>query len=248
VGGMINHLTIRDGELDAERDFFFEMQKYSCHLRADFIARQVAIGDLYRQTLHLPGSVLELGVRNGANLFYLARLMEVFGPAARRDPTCADRHIFGFDTFGGFPEISPQDEGCGQWKEMRKGGVGTFSKEQFLADWDKFCRESAVGDRLHLVIGDVVETVPRFVDERSAPAIAMLYLDLDLYKPTLVALECLYPLVVPGGIVVFDEYGYRDFPGETQAVNEYFHGHEIHLQRFPWAYCPSAYLVKHTVG
>jgi hypothetical protein len=245
---MSYHLAIRDNEQHEDRDFFFEMQKYSAHLRADFVARQVAVADIYRMTLDLPGSVLELGVRNGANFYYLARLMEIFGPAARRDPACGDRHLFGFDTFAGFPEVSTQDRGLRQWKEMQKGGVGTFNRDQLFADFERFRRDSAVGDRVHLIEGDVLETVPRFVEEETAPAIALLYLDLDLYQPTLVALEHLYPLVVPGGIVVFDEYGYAEFPGETKAVNEYFKDREIRLCRFPHAYCPSAFLVKRTVG
>jgi hypothetical protein len=241
----MNHsLQICDSQSGEERDFHFEMQKYSMHLRADFVARQAAIYELYKMTLDLPGSIVELGVRNGATFYYLARLLEIFGPASRKNPVYADRHLFGFDTFSGFTEIADQDKSSGNWPEMRVGGVSTYNKQQFLADFARFQQQSPEGSRLHIIEGDVCETVPRFVRERPGTVIALLYFDLDVYRPTLTCLEHLYSLVPAGGLVVFDEYGYAEFPGETTAVNEFFQGKNVRFRRFPWAYCPSAYLVK----
>src|ERR1051326_2699943 len=106
----------------AERDFYFEMQKHAFHLRQQFTARQLAISDLYRLTMDVPGSVIELGVRNGANFFYLARLIEIFHPAQRFDGL-SSRHLYGCDTFAGFPAIQAQDQSAGSWHDMREGGV-----------------------------------------------------------------------------------------------------------------------------
>lgn len=243
-----NKLELRDSDTHEPRDFFFEMQKYSMYLRSDFVARQIAVADLYRQTLNLPGAVVELGIRNGATFFYLARLLEIYGPAARGNPVYSDRHIYGFDTFQGFPSIAPQDQGKHVWPEMQPGGVKTHNRDAFFKDFELFKRQSVDGERIHVVEGDVCETVPKFVEEHPGIGIALLYFDLDLYKPTLVCLEHLYQLVVPGGIVVFDEYAYTEFPGETKAVNEFFKGQSIELRRFPWSYCPSAYFIKQCIG
>jgi hypothetical protein len=241
---MTNRLTIHDHHHQEERDFFFEMQKYAMHLRTDFVARQTAIADLYRMTLDLPGSVMELGIRNGATFFYLARLMEIFGPASRKTPLYSDRHLYGFDTFSGFPRVVAEDRCAGEWPEMRQGGVSTASKRQFFDDLERFKADSPEGDRIHVIAGDVCETIPDLVRTTPGLVLSLLYLDLDLYQPTLTCLEHLYPLVVKGGVVVFDEYGYTEFPGETKAVNEYFQDQNIRLRRFPWAYCPSAYFIK----
>ena len=51
-------------------------------------------------------------------------------------------------------------------------------------------------------------------------------------KFTKVALEKLFPLVCKGGIIAFDEFNYDKFPGETEAVKEYFNINEIKLERF----------------
>ena len=98
--------------------------------------------------------------------------------------------------------------------------------------------------RAELVRGDCRLTVPKYVTENPGLRISLLHLDLDLYEPTLVALKYLYPLVVPGGVVIFDEYGMVGFPGETKAIDEYFHGEHIVIEKFPFISTPGGFLIK----
>ena len=71
------------------------------------------------------------------------------------------------------------------------------------------------GERLHFVQGDVLETLPN--DNHSQ--ISLLRLDTDFYDSTKHELETLYDLVVPGGIVIIDDYG--AFSGAKKAVDEF---------------------------
>ena len=58
-------------------------------------------------------------------------------------------------------------------------------------------------ERLHFVQGPVEETLPG-----SAPeSIALLRLDTDWYSSTKHELEHLYPRLVPGGVLIIDDYG-----------------------------------------
>jgi O-methyltransferase len=63
-------------------------------------------------------------------------------------------------------------------------------------------------------------TVPSLGVER----IALLRLDGDLYDSTLVCLNHLFPLVVPGGLVIIDDYG--EWDGCTRAVHDYLSGEQ----------------------
>jgi hypothetical protein len=47
--------------------------------------------------------------------------------------------------------------------------------------------------------------------------VAMLILDTDLYESTKVALQTFLPLMPKGGLVVFDEVAYVNFPAVKQA-------------------------------
>jgi hypothetical protein len=56
---------------------------------------------------------------------------------------------------------------------------------------------------------------------QHAPArIALLRLDTDWYESTRHELVHLFPLIVPGGVLIVDDYGH--WRGARQAVDEYF--------------------------
>jgi hypothetical protein len=39
--------------------------------------------------------------------------------------------------------------------------------------------------------------------------------------------------MVPGGIIIFDEYGFPDWPGETKAVDGFVKQHNVTLKTIP---------------
>ncbi len=170
----------------------------------------------------------------GAGLFLWANLLELLAPGSRR-------RVVGFDTFNGFPSGLSR-------------AVDRVSTRRIMGDPDAFAPRSAdeiraaarrlgIEHRVEVVAGDAAETIPAYVADRPGFRIAMLHLDFDVYEPTRVALEVLYPLVVSGGIVVFDQYGTARW-GETEAVDEFIGPRGLALQRLPWGTGPKAYVVK----
>ncbi|PWT99355.1 MAG: macrocin O-methyltransferase, partial [Terriglobia bacterium] len=73
--------------------------------------------------------------------------------------------------------------------------------------------------------GPVETTIPLTVPER----VALLRLDTDWYESTRHELEHLYPRLVPGGILIIDDYGW--WQGARKAVDEYFAGQAVYLHR-----------------
>ena len=66
----------------------------------------------------------------------------------------------------------------------------------------------------------------------------------SLYEATKIGLEYFYPLVVNGGVILFDEYGIRPWEGESAAVDEFFKGKDVILKRFDWAPTPGGFFIK----
>ena len=64
--------------------------------------------------------------------------------------------------------------------------------------------------------------------------VAALVLDFDIYEPTRQALETFVPLMPRGGVVVFDEVGCKDWPGETAAALQSGILKRGKLRRFPF--------------
>ncbi len=73
-----------------------------------------------------------------------------------------------------------------------------------------------------LIVGWFDQTLPGFLDDHPGP-VTLLHLDADLYCSTKTVLDLVGPRLVPGSIVIFDEY--FNYPGwqqhEHRAWQEY---------------------------
>ena len=211
------------------------LRYFPAYVRRRELPRFLAHYELFKKVIDLPGSIVEIGVYRGASLFTWTKLIETFCPGDRY------RMVYGFDQFLGLTQYTDKD---GQ----RDAETYSSSVEAMRELVDVHNEDSLIPgvERCRLIEGDVVETLPRFVKDNPGLRIALLNLDVDLYEPTRVALENLYPLVLRGGIVVFDEYGWEQWPGESSAVDEYFASNREKpiIHRFPFSPTPGGYIVK----
>jgi hypothetical protein len=217
-------------------------RNFQIYTRRVFLKRFLAHYELYRQVVNLPGDIVELGVYRGASLMGWANFLEI--------RNMGDRHkkVVGFDNFKGFGTFDEKD---GKEDPNFAKVAGGFNSTEFetqlldaihIFDEDRFIPYKA---RIHLVKGDIEQTVPEYVRDNSGMRICLMHFDADLYRPTLVALEHLWPLVVPGGVVAFDEYGIPPWEGESKAVDEFFAGRKgVEIRRFDWASNPGGYIIK----
>ena len=74
------------------------------------LARYVAILDIVRRSLTVPGDVAEFGVYRGANFLFVAKLMRLFDPMGWKQ-------VHGFDSFQGlttFAEVASRSDATNQ--------------------------------------------------------------------------------------------------------------------------------------
>jgi hypothetical protein len=90
---------------------------------------------------------------------------------------------------------------------------------------------------VELVSGDIRQTLPEYLGRNAQLRIALLHIDVDVYAPSKAGLELLYDRVVPGDIVVLDDYGMVQ--GETRAVDEFLAGRNIQLEKEPINHIPT---------
>jgi hypothetical protein len=161
------------------------------------------------------GDLVECGVWRGGSLMTMALTLLHCGDMTRR--------LYGFDTFTGMTKAGPQDQLIGgpHFNEIiAKGTPGQKELYTARAPLELVRQNMAVTgfppERLELVVGDVLETLPGMAPER----IALLRLDTDFYASTRHELETLYPRLVEGGVLLIDDYGC--FRGSKEATDEYF--------------------------
>ena len=210
--------------------------------RRQWLKRFLAHTELFKKTLGVPGDIAELGVFRGLGLMTWANLLEAYCVGDRT------KIVYGFDNWKGFGKFSPEDG-----KEIRsiQKFTGGFSPKRYrkelnkaiaIFDDDRFIPRKA---RIVLIKGDIEKTVVEFVKEHSGVRFSLIHFDCDLYKPTKVALEALWPILSIGGTILFDEYSAPDWPGETKAIDEFFADKKgIRIKTLPWTNIPGGYVVK----
>ena len=83
--------------------------------------------------------------------------------------------------------------------------------------------------------------IPGRFGEVSDLKFSFVHIDVDLYQPIRDALDFFYPRLVPGGIIVLDDYGYLDFPGAKKAVDEFLQDNPDFFLHLPFG---SAFIMK----
>ena len=165
------------------------------------------------------GDVVECGVWKGGSMMAVALTLLDLG--------AADRDLHLFDTYTGMTEPSANDvsspyDGYSMHARFRRiAGKG----DQWAGVPAAEVRDALVGTGyppalLHLVEGKVEDTLPAAAPER----LALLRLDTDWYESTRHELEQLYPRLVPGGVLIIDDYGH--YEGARRAVDEYLAEHD----------------------
>lgn len=220
-GRLFRSAAIPEEELLANLGLFMRRQQW---------ARCLFMHDLYRRVLDVHGVVMEFGTRWGQNL----ALFSVF--RGLYEPYNYTRHIVGFDTFAGFPDVSPED---GANPKVTEGAYSvTEGWERTLEEILLYHEsESPIAHlrKFELVKGDVSETLPQYLERHPETVVALAYFDMDIYKPTRDALLAVRPHLTRGSVIGFDEACFAALPGETVALQEVLGLGAIRLQRVPYS-------------
>ncbi len=182
--------------------------------------------EIFKLCKNVPGSIVECGVAGGFGLMTFAHLCSIF------EPYHYVRKVIGFDTFKGFPKITKEDITSGA-EHMKKGGLESNSYDVLKNSIKLYDMNRALGhiNKIELVKGDISKTFPEYLKKNPSLVISFLYMDLDIYKPTLDTLKLVINRIPKGGIIAFDELNHPDYPGETIAVMESLGINNLELKR-----------------
>jgi len=192
-------------------DVNFELQRLARREAAVYIRRHMASANMYPDRWRLlqaavgearPGGLfLEFGVEKGASANFIARLI-----GAGNQPAV----LHAFDSFEGLPE---------SWD-------GTFETRGKFTVGGKIPRLLA---NIEVHKGWFEDTLPGFRADNAGSRISLLHIDCDLYSSTRTVLDQLGGLLLPGSIVVFDEYlNYHGWQNhEFKAWQEFVQANQV---------------------
>lgn len=153
----------------------------------------------------IEGSILEFGVYRGGTINLLADKFK-------------NQTLYGFDSFEGLPE---------DWDMNDHPEKGYIEKERFALD-----SLPEVLNNVELIKGWFNESIPKFLETHDINPIKILHVDCDLYVSTKIVFDNLNDAIVPGTVIVFDEFypwgrkRYRNWKEhEYKALDEWVDKH-----------------------
>ena len=195
--------------------------------------------EMYSNIINVPGVVMEFGVRWGQNLALFESFRGIY------EPYNYTRKVIGFDTFSGFTGIHEQD---GTAPVVAEGAYSvTPGYEDYLSELlDYHEKESPVSHikKFELVKGDASQTIEEYLEKNPETIVSLAYFNMDIYQPTVKALQALKKVVTKGSIIGFDELNCPHFPGETRALRDAFGLDKIRLVRHPHNPYPAYFVVE----
>ena len=153
---------------------------------------------LAAQSVALGGQLAEFGTYRGACAALLLATV----------PLGDGQRLFLFDTFEGIPAggLTPREQELGF--SGRLADTSAESVARFLGPPDAY----------RIVPGDITETL----GVTEVGPLCFAHLDLNAAAATVIAADYVYPRLVGGGVMLFDDYGWSGYEDQRRAVDDFF--------------------------
>lgn len=177
----------------------------------------------YLVEAEVQGDLVEAGVWRGGSVMLMA--LELLRSGAMPRP------LWLYDTFAGLPRPDAEID----VDVLGNRGIDGWLPRNFSNDTSVWAYADEVDVRAniastgypeimtHFIVGRVEETVAAQCPER----LALLRIDTDWYASYAHLLDTLYDRIVPGGVLLLNDYGHM--LGARRAVDEFRHKRGIHL-------------------
>ena len=155
--------------------------------------------------LHLPGDFVECGVFKGDFSWVIATSVDFAN---------IDKTLYLYDTFAGFsPKYSSPDD------FPLNPNFLQFAQEVYAIP-DLFRK---VKERFQSVpnVKVIQGVLPEVLEETAPDRIAFMHIDLNSPAAEVGTLEVLFDRIVPGGMVVFDDYGWLEYVKQKRAEDAF---------------------------
>lgn len=195
--------------------------------------------EYFLKTKNIPGDIVEIGVFKGSGISSFMKFIEIYCPNS-------NKKVIGFDIF----DVIEADKILDKDTEIDKQNMSVvYDRVDFneltLESVEKRILQNGIdNNKFKLVKGDVQYSIPEFLEQNPGFRISLLYIDVDLDRPTYYSLKYLWDRLLPGGVILFDEYEYHKF-SESSGVEKFLKekGLDYNLESTNWI-APTAFIIK----
>jgi len=177
--------------------------------------------EIFKKIKNVQGDIYEFGVFKGVSLIRFLTFRDLFENSKKRK-------IIGFDAFGNFPRAKLSNINKYNDNEFAKNHdakIGKGIKKEKLINILKKKNFS----NFELLKGNIIKTLPIYLQKNPNIKIALLHIDLDTYESTDFVLNILYKNVVKKGLLLIDDY--KHIKGATMAVNKFLKLNNLEIHK-----------------
>ncbi len=154
------------------------------------------------QAARLDGDFVECGVDSGMMSVAICEWL---------DFNRVDKDFWLFDTFRGIPDAqmtAAERNGIGGWHNQHSYAECFAEAQATFAPWP----------RCKLIRGEVPDSLAAFPPDRR---VAYLSIDMNIVAPEVAALDFFWDRLVPGGVVVLDDYAWATHRAQQEALDAF---------------------------
>jgi len=161
--------------------------------------KTLTIYDIIKKTSNVKGDIIELGMHEGNTSLLIKKILSIFN---------IKKKLFLLDHFKGL--IHYQKEDTKLSKKFKGKYVGKESRISAFLDFFNF-------KNYKIINKDATTLKPGYFKNKT---FCLAYFDMDLYLPTLKALEAIDGNMSKGSYIVFDQ-GHKKLWSERKAIDEF---------------------------
>lgn len=161
---------------------------------------------------NLPGDFVECGVLLGATCYSIVNYIDFQGTG---------KTFYMADTFCGIPnnQVSANEQRLGMLNKNESYGI----------DSHEFVKNLFEGYKVKIVKGNVPDTLP----EIDTDQVAFLSIDMNITYPEIAAIHYFWDKLVPGAVVVLDDYGFAIHHEQKKAFDEFARSKGVPILTMP---------------
>ena len=181
--------------------------------------------DLFSLIDNIEGDVIEVGTYTGDTTEIIAEYL------VRQN---INKHYFGLDTFKGYIEedMTGANQASISNHQSKRWHTSLEEVKNRLKKYDKV---------VSLHKGDCKLIIKNLIKEKKINKLSFIYIDCNLYIPSLKSMKVLWPHLSKGGIMAIDEHLVG---GETQAIKDFALSNNLDLNYYSDKSGPSYYIIK----
>jgi hypothetical protein len=162
--------------------------------------KTVKILEFINQTKNIKGDIIEFGTWNGNTGILISKYLKLFG---------IKKKIYLFDHFQGLKHFSNKDKKSSKIYNFYKG-----NKDRIIG-----LKKFFGLNNLNIIDANALDLHNDYFKKFK---FSLVICDMDLYLPTIKALNSVNNSVTKNGLIVFDEGNMDEWIGEKKALNEFF--------------------------